>query len=195
MSLLNVNKVDPATGTGLELGSSGDTITIPSGATITNNGTANNFGSEFAVTQYTARLFKAASQSISNASHTKITLTTEVFDKGGIADESNSKITIPSGGDGLWLFRGVVRGDDIRANRFIVNLYKNGSTLDGTTAGDIGEISTKGSDSYTGASVVTMGYLNLSASDYIEMYCYQNQGSTKDVQQCSLSCVYLGAIS
>lgn len=34
MSLLNVNKVDPATGTGLELGSSGDTITIPSGATF-----------------------------------------------------------------------------------------------------------------------------------------------------------------
>ena len=39
MSLLNVNKVDPATGTGLELGSSGDTITIPSGATIANSGT------------------------------------------------------------------------------------------------------------------------------------------------------------
>jgi len=44
MSLLNVNKVDPATGTGLELGSSGDTITIPSGATITNSGTATGFG-------------------------------------------------------------------------------------------------------------------------------------------------------
>ena len=44
MSLLNVNKVDPATGTGLELGSSGDTITIPSGATIVNSGTATNFG-------------------------------------------------------------------------------------------------------------------------------------------------------
>jgi hypothetical protein len=160
--------------------------------TIANAGTATGFGAN---TQYTARLFKSASQSISNASHVKITLTTEVFDKGGIADETNSKITIPSGGDGLWLFRGVARGDDIRANRFILNLYKNGSTLDGTTAGDIGEISTKGSDGYTGASVVTMGYLNLSASDYIEMYCYQNQGSTKDVQQCSLSCVYLGAIS
>jgi hypothetical protein len=44
MSLLNVNKVDPATGTGLELGSSGDTITIPSGATIANSGTATGFG-------------------------------------------------------------------------------------------------------------------------------------------------------
>ena len=34
MSKLEVNKIDPQTGTDLELGSSGDTITIPSGATL-----------------------------------------------------------------------------------------------------------------------------------------------------------------
>ena len=44
MSTLNVDKVDPSTGTALEIGSSGDTITIPSGATITNSGTATGFG-------------------------------------------------------------------------------------------------------------------------------------------------------
>ena len=44
MSTLNVDKVDPSTGTDLEIGSSGDTITIPSGATITNSGTATGFG-------------------------------------------------------------------------------------------------------------------------------------------------------
>ena len=35
MSLLNVNKVDPSTGTALELGTSGDTITVPTGAGLT----------------------------------------------------------------------------------------------------------------------------------------------------------------
>ena len=35
MSTLNVDKVDPSTGTALEIGSSGDTITVPSGATLT----------------------------------------------------------------------------------------------------------------------------------------------------------------
>ena len=35
MSTLNVDKVDPSTGTDLEIGTSGDTITIPSGATLT----------------------------------------------------------------------------------------------------------------------------------------------------------------
>jgi hypothetical protein len=44
MSTLNVDKVDPSTGTALEIGSSGDTITVPSGATIVNSGTATGFG-------------------------------------------------------------------------------------------------------------------------------------------------------
>ena len=34
MSTLNVDKVDPNTGTALEIGTSGDTITVPSGATL-----------------------------------------------------------------------------------------------------------------------------------------------------------------
>jgi hypothetical protein len=35
MSTLNVDKVDPSTGTALELGTSGDTITVPTGAGLT----------------------------------------------------------------------------------------------------------------------------------------------------------------
>ena len=35
MSTLNVDKVDPSTGTALEIGSSGDTITVPTGAGLT----------------------------------------------------------------------------------------------------------------------------------------------------------------
>jgi|9_EtaG_2_1085328.scaffolds.fasta_scaffold09612_4 hypothetical protein len=45
MSQIEVNKVIPQSGTGVQLGESGDTITIPAGATITNNGTASGFGS------------------------------------------------------------------------------------------------------------------------------------------------------
>ena len=44
MATLFVDKVDPQSGTSLEIGSSGDTITIPSGCTITNNGTQTGFG-------------------------------------------------------------------------------------------------------------------------------------------------------
>ena len=43
MSELKVNKISPATGTTFTLGDSGDTFTIPSGATIANSGTATGF--------------------------------------------------------------------------------------------------------------------------------------------------------
>ena len=44
MATLFVDKVDPQSGTSLEIGSSGDTVTIPSGCTLTNSGTATGFG-------------------------------------------------------------------------------------------------------------------------------------------------------
>ena len=43
-STILVDKIDPQSGTALEIGTSGDTITIPSGVTFTNNGTASGFG-------------------------------------------------------------------------------------------------------------------------------------------------------
>lgn len=44
MSKLFVDQVDPRTGTSLTLGTSGDTVNIPSGVTIANAGTATGFG-------------------------------------------------------------------------------------------------------------------------------------------------------
>jgi len=44
MSEIKVNKISPRSGTTVTLGDSGDTFTIPSGATINNQGTATNFG-------------------------------------------------------------------------------------------------------------------------------------------------------
>ena len=47
MSKIETNQVDPATGTTLTLGTSGDTISIPSGVTIANSGTATGFSGAF----------------------------------------------------------------------------------------------------------------------------------------------------
>jgi hypothetical protein len=44
MSKIEVDTIEPQSGTSLTLGASGDTITIPSGATLTNSGTATGFG-------------------------------------------------------------------------------------------------------------------------------------------------------
>ena len=49
MSKIEVDAIEPQSGTALTIGASGDTITIPSGATITNNGTQTGFGREGSV--------------------------------------------------------------------------------------------------------------------------------------------------
>jgi hypothetical protein len=66
MSEVKVNKISPRTNCGtVQLGDSGDTITIPAGATITNNGTQTGFGREGSVNWQTGSLktttFTAAS--------------------------------------------------------------------------------------------------------------------------------------
>jgi len=51
MSTVETNLVQPSTGTTLTLGASGDSISIPSGATIANSGTATGFGKVLQVVQ------------------------------------------------------------------------------------------------------------------------------------------------
>ena len=57
MSEVKVNKISPRTNCGtVQLGDSGDTITIPAGATITNSGTAAGFGSTGEVSWNTTKV-------------------------------------------------------------------------------------------------------------------------------------------
>ena len=57
MSEVKVNKISPRTNCGtVTLGDSGDTFTIPAGATITNNGTAAGFGSTGEVSWNTTKI-------------------------------------------------------------------------------------------------------------------------------------------
>ena len=76
MSTLETNLVQPSTGTSLTLGASGDTITIPSGATITNSGTATGFGANTP----SFRAYMGAAQSLSDVTNTVVAYNTENFD-------------------------------------------------------------------------------------------------------------------
>jgi hypothetical protein len=66
MSEVKVNKISPRTACGtVTLGDSGDTFTIPSGATITNAGTASGFGATGAVNWDTASIKTAGFSAVS----------------------------------------------------------------------------------------------------------------------------------
>ncbi len=54
MSTVKVNKITPRTCNSIQLGESGDTLTIPSGATLQNCGTATGFGISFCTTVKTS---------------------------------------------------------------------------------------------------------------------------------------------
>ena len=73
-STILVDKIDPQSGTALEIGSSGDTITIPSGATITNSGTASGFGKLLQV--QTSSISDLGQVSVSGSSWTALTTMT-----------------------------------------------------------------------------------------------------------------------
>ena len=68
MSEIKVNKISPATGTAITLGDSGDTLTVPSGVTFANSGTATGFGGGKIIQTKVSRIQGAYAQSVSSAS-------------------------------------------------------------------------------------------------------------------------------
>ena len=131
MGTLFVDKLDPQSGTSLELGSSGDTITIPSGATITNSGTATGFGDSNTPYFFTART--SSDQSISDGAATKVQFNSAVLDSdSGLDVSSNYRYTIPSGKGGIYKFDTSIKVNKGSGSNaiyyFIVNIKKNGST-------------------------------------------------------------------
>ena len=189
MSKLFVDQVDPKTATTLTLGTSGDTIRIPSGVTIANAGTATGFASPF----YSCGVWKAAAIGIATASWTKWNTTsgTELWDKGNIMDLSNSRITVPSDAAGVWVFKCAVKNENYASPRMLIRFYKNGS--DTEALGGTQEIGPLASGSYTTCQIVH--FFSLAAGDYIEPYVYQASGSTNNMYDFFYSASYLGVAS
>ena len=161
MGTLFVDKLDPQSGTSLEIGSSGDTITIPSGATITNNGTQTGFGGT------NTSLFKAyytGNGSISANTETKIVFNNEFFDSNNVYDTSNGKFTAPEAATYFFLAEFYV-GTVVSRLQTIV--YKNGSRLE--------RIAHSGDDAgaANGATI-----LALAQNDYIEIYARSVDGNS-----------------
>ena len=118
MSEVKVNKISPRSGTDVTLGDSGDTFTIPSGATITNNGTASGFGDNL---QWQSSIVTAATH-------------TAGANQGLWLDTSSNAITLtlpasPSVGDQV-IFTDYARNWGTNA----VTLSLNGSKFQGNTS-------------------------------------------------------------
>ena len=118
MSEVKVNKISPRTNCGtVQLGDSGDTITIPAGATITNNGTQTGFGRTGTVNWNTTKITADPANAVSGT--------------GYFADTTGGAFNVtlptsPSAGD-------IVAVADY-ANTFDTNnltIVRNGSNIEG----------------------------------------------------------------
>jgi hypothetical protein len=123
MSKLEVNAVEPQCGTNLTLGASGDTIIIPSGATISNQGTAAGFGPTGAVSWNTTKITADPNPAVSGV--------------GYFADTTSAAftITLPSSPSA-----GAVVGIADYANTFATNnltVDRNGSNIGGVAENSI----------------------------------------------------------
>ena len=173
MSTLETNLIQPSTGTSLTLGASGDTITIPSGVTITNNGTQTGFGGTNTPNFYAYR--SGDQTGLTSEAWTKVQLNAEAYDSASAFDSStNYRFTVPSGQGGKYCFLSSVAGNagDNNLYRLHSALYKNGSEIARMSYSDWTNQAFRNLESY-GNSVV----LNLSASDYIELYAKVYTGS------------------
>ncbi len=119
MSEIQANKLSPASGTALQVGDSGDTITIPSGATLTNSGTATGFGGAALTNDFRMSIFYANdNQSISSNTGTTINgnWTNSNITARLIVNPTNAAVTESSGiftfaATGYYLVMGKLNGN------------------------------------------------------------------------------------
>ena len=136
-------------------------------------------------------LYKSAAQSIANDSSTTITWDSENYDTDSLHSTvtNTSRITIPSGKGGKWLFTGCMafasNGTKVRRTNLVVN---------GTTSYlPIAQQATVATDGDSTHGTFAWP-LNLVAGDYVEMQAYQNSGGSLDFKTASVfTATYLGA--
>ena len=164
MSKLETNQVDPATGTTLTLGTSGDTIAIPSGVTIANSGTATGFGDD----NTPAFMATASAQlTLTNGASTKVQFNTEVVDTDNCYDPStNYRFTPTTAGKyNVSFFASMeTTGGVGTANYAFFKLHKNGTVIHQSY------IDSSNNNTYAFAGGVTAIVDMNGSSDYLEAF-------------------------
>ena len=156
----------------ITIGASGDTITIPSGATITNSGTATGFGG---TTAPYCGAYRNGDQNISDATWTKIQFNTEFVDSANAFDSSTNYRFTPQTSGHYFVALNVGIGntadnsiDDVRCR-----VYKNGAEITGVQARRDWDANAEGLNYVDQINTSTMVQLN-GSSDYIEGFVYVN---------------------
>ena len=137
MSKLETNTIDTVSGTStlqvgstntstITLGVSGDTINVPSGVTINNNGTQTGFGG---TNTPAFEAYLSGDQSISDGATTKVQFNTEVFDTDSDYDNSSNYRFTPTTAGKYYVSSGLKTESTASSiQNATLFIYKNGSS-------------------------------------------------------------------
>ena len=184
MSTLETNLIQPSTGTTLTLGASGDTITVPSGASLSvpSGGLSGQNYPAF-------EAYLSANQTFTNLAITKVQFNTEVLDTNNYYDNATNYRFTPQVSGKYYVYSGV----QIREGLFNIEqqnlwIYKNGSAY-------------RNAGQYISASKFSISNLSQSAiidmngsTDYIEIFTTgRYAGGTPTIEGGSSNTTYFGA--
>ena len=162
MSTLETNLIQPATGTTLTVGASGDTITIPSGATISNSGTASGFGKVLQVQSFTVNTAETTNNNTFTATALLIAITP--------SSTSNKILVFASG---------IIQSSGAATNS-VVTLYRDSTNLGSASSGMASQYGSGGS----GSCNFGMNYLDspsTTSSTTYRVYFKANSGAHNQV--------------
>ena len=178
-SELKVDKISPASGTAFTLGDSGDTFTIPSGATIANSGTATGFAN---TPQFFVRK-TSSNQTINRATATLCTFNVEDIDTAN--DFSSNRYTFSTAG--TYLITVQAKVDSSNTNDVLgafLEVRKNGAASDsGNTFvfDHLGAGYISGSERPTQDVQVGGTFIHTFAqNDYLEVFVTQKTGTVSN---------------
>jgi hypothetical protein len=175
MSKIEVDAIEPQSGTSLTLGASGDTITIPSGATLTNSGTATGFGKVLQVVQ--AEYSTATTQTASSyaTSGLSASITPSSASNKILITTSSSVRTFGDGSDSsgrnalAGIFRGTVADTKLQ-EQYIGLSDRSASTSVGTQSMMNVAFNYLDSPSTTSAQTYTVGISGAGSTDITAQY-------------------------
>ena len=141
-------------------------------SSITLNGSAVSLGGSASVDNTPSfYAYLGSNQTISNATDTKITLDTEGWDTDSAF--ASNKFTVPSGEGGKYLFNFSGKTDLAIDTFAYISVRVNNSTVVRSTQGTVKPNAT--GNALLNSSVI----VSLSATDYVELFIYQNSGSAQ----------------
>lgn len=167
MGTIKTTNIEPIADNGtVTLGSSGDTITIPSGATLdlssaTQTGVGGTNTPNF-------HAFLGSSQSIANTTITTVVFDTETYDSASAYDTATGIFTVPSEQAGKYFIAASIRQSSATNYTVQCRITVNSKSI------------TSSNYNSNSNTVNSSTVYNLSVGDTVKVQTYQDSGSTKD---------------